>query len=97
ETATAILNRALRYLDRQIKADYDQLLEDEVTLNAQYISYLQVQYLYLRSFVDRPSLPKESEPAYQYYVSQAKAYWNAFNPYLKGQLALALHRGNEQS
>src|SRR5690606_33222406 len=60
-------------------------------------SYLQIQYLYLRSFVDRSSLPKESEKAYQYYVSQAKTFWNEFNPYLKGQLALALHRGSEQA
>src|SRR5690606_20702780 len=77
--------------------DYDTLLKNKAELADRHISYPQIQYLYLRSFLPRLTLSRESDKAYQYYISQAKAFWNAFNPYLKGQLALALHRGSEQA
>src|SRR5690606_6526234 len=97
DAVTTILNNALRYLDEQIRADYDTLLKNKAELADRHISYPQIQYLYLRSFLPRLTLSRESDKAYQYYISQAKAFWNAFNPYLKGQLALALHRGSEQA
>ncbi|WP_353196429.1 alpha-2-macroglobulin family protein [Parapedobacter defluvii] len=97
DAATEILTKAMGYLDQQIKRDYDALLKSEAKLADQHISYPQVQYLYLRSFIDSPSLPEESQTAYAYYFSQAATFWPEFNPYLKGQLALALHRGDDQS
>ncbi|PPL01442.1 alpha-2-macroglobulin family protein [Parapedobacter indicus] len=97
DAATEILTKAMGFLDQQIKADYDALLKNEAKLADQHISYPQVQYLYLRSFIDNPALPEESQTAYAYYFSQATTYWPEFNPYLKGQLALALHRGNNHN
>ncbi|WP_188748763.1 alpha-2-macroglobulin family protein [Parapedobacter defluvii] len=94
KAATEILTKAMDYLDRQIQADYDNLLKNKAKLADPHISYPQVQYLYLRSFINNPAIPKESQMAYDYYVTQAVAFWPQFNPYLKGQLALALHRGN---
>ena len=96
EAATQILTRAMGYLDQQIKEDYDALLKNKAKLDDQHISYPQVQYLYLLSFLDHP-LPEESQTAYTYYFSQAASFWPEFNPYLKGQIALALHRGNNRT
>lgn len=93
DAATNILSKAVGYLDRQLKADYDQLLESKVDLNKPHLGYLHVQYLYLRSLVKQP-VPNDSRIAYDFYLKQAANYWPDFNPYLKGQLALALSRAD---
>src|SRR3569832_2106810 len=46
----AILTTAIPYLDKKIKEDYDYLVKNKVNLAQQNISYIQVQYLYMRSF-----------------------------------------------
>ncbi|WP_353185657.1 hypothetical protein, partial [Parapedobacter lycopersici] len=92
ETANEILARAVDYLDRQINADYNQLITDKADLKKQHIGNTQVQYLYLRSLTGNLPVPDEYQTAYRYYLTQAGTYWPQFNPYLKGQLALALYR-----
>src|SRR5690606_14813787 len=95
ETAKQILAQAVDYLDRQVKADHDRLLKEEVDLSEQHLGYTHVHYLYMRSLlVDLPIHP-DNRPAYDYFLGQATTFWNAFNPYLKGQLALALHRASK--
>src|SRR3546814_5617362 len=56
--------------------------------------YTHVHYLYMRSLVADLPIHPDSRKAYDYFLGQAATYWNAFNPYLKGQLALALHRAD---
>lgn len=94
ETANNILNRAVNYLDRQLKIDYDGLLKSKASLKDQQLGHTHIQYLYLRSFLDSP-VAKESKTAHSYYISQAASYWPKFNPYLQGQIALALSRGGD--
>jgi len=97
DAATQLLTKALGYLDEKIKSDYEALQRNEAKLSDQHITPLQVQYLYLRSFAGIPAISAESKQAHDYYRSQAVAFWAEFNPYLKGQLALALHRGDNDS
>lgn len=92
--AANILSSAVGYLDRELKADYDRLVKNKADLDKQQLSQIQVQYLYLRSFIDA-AIPQASQTAYTYYTAQAAKYWPQFNPYLKGQMALALHRGKD--
>ncbi len=94
--AKGIIDKALPYLDQQIKVDYDQLVERKAKLDDQQIGYSHVQYLYMRSFFASTPLPEASRKAFGYYQAQAKTYWAQFNPYLKGQIALALHRSNNE-
>lgn len=90
--ARDILNRALPYLDRQLKEDYDNLVKHKAKLEEQQISYIQIQYLYMRSFFAGTEVPAASQKAFDYYKKQAAKYWPNFNPYMKGQIALALQR-----
>ncbi len=92
DAATQLVDQALAYLDRQIKSDYDQLLTNKANLDNQQIGHSQVQYLYMRSFLVNKSIPEASRTAVDYYKNQASKYWTTFNPYLQGQVALALHR-----
>lgn len=92
DVAKRIVDNALPYLDRQIKSDYSELVNIKADLEKQHISYLHIQYLYMRSFFDGKPLDKDNLVAFDYYRTQAVNYWPKFNPYLQGQTALVLHR-----
>lgn len=98
ETAIAILANALGYIDRQVTADYDRLTEEKVDLKKSHIQALHAHYLYLRSLTPDHPVPDYSQAAHAFYLEQASRFWVNFGPYVKGQLALALHRlGNQQA
>ncbi|MBK1438748.1 hypothetical protein JHJ32_02010 [Parapedobacter sp. ISTM3] len=92
EVVDGILTRAVGFLDRQLKANYDTLLAKKANLESQHIAPIHIQQLYLRSLLSDLAIPTESQAAYGYYASQAVTYWPQFNPYLKGQVALVLSR-----
>jgi uncharacterized protein YfaS (alpha-2-macroglobulin family) len=89
-----IINKAVPYLDREIKKSYDYLIRNKANLELQHISYYEVQYLYMRSFFSMP-VEKENQVAFNYYKKQAAKYWPGFNAYMKGMIALSLHRYKE--
>jgi len=90
--ANKITDRALAYLDRQITGDYKELLKNKTGLEQKNIGYLQLQYLYMRSFYKNKAVPAETRQAFDYYKKQAARYWPEFNPYMEGQISLALNR-----
>ncbi|HRO42246.1 MAG TPA: alpha-2-macroglobulin family protein [Flavipsychrobacter sp.] len=90
-----LLARALPYLDRETKESYDLLVRSKAKLDAQNIGYTEVQYLYMRSFFSQP-IEAANKTAYNYYKSQAAKHWAKFNPYMKGMIAIALHRANDK-
>ncbi len=89
--ARQIAQQALPYLDREMQHDYDEMVRNKVKLDQQHIGYSEIQYLYMRSFF-RETKKEISDKAFSFYKTQAAAYWSAFNPYMKGMIALALHR-----
>ncbi|PSK95079.1 alpha-2-macroglobulin family protein [Taibaiella chishuiensis] len=93
--ARTIIGKALPYLDRFLQEDYDNLVKNKAKMEEQQISYIQVQYLYMRSFFADKSVSSATQKAFGYYKKQASVYWPKFNPYLKGQIALALQRFND--
>ncbi|MBC7827916.1 MAG: alpha-2-macroglobulin, partial [Chitinophagaceae bacterium] len=46
----AIIKLALVYLDKKLKEDYDYLIKHKVNLASSNIGYVQIQFLYMRSF-----------------------------------------------
>lgn len=94
-TTQEIIDKAIPYLDREIKNSYDYLVKNKLKLDEQHIGYYEVQYLYMRSFF-KDEISKENKTAYNYYLSQAAKYWYNFNPYMKGMIAIALHRNSDQ-
>ncbi len=89
--ATAVV-RALNYLDRQIKEDYDSLVDVGVDLDRRHLGWIQIHYLYARSFFPEFPIAQESRTAYDYYLEQAGRYWLDNSFYARGMIALALHR-----
>ncbi|WP_405606787.1 carboxypeptidase-like regulatory domain-containing protein [Polaribacter sp. Asnod1-A03] len=60
------------------------------------LSYFTIQYLYMRSFYSNISLSKKRQEAVDYYQNQTVKYWNDYNLYAKGQIALSLFRNDKK-
>lgn len=88
----SILRTAIPYLDKKIQEDYQRLIRNKANLKLQHISYIEVQYLYMRSFFPEVAVPQASQAAYNFYLKQAGEFWTKQNRYMQGMIALALHR-----
>ena len=93
-----LLAKAIRYMDDRLVEDFDKIKKQVKTRveKENLLTYLTVHYLYARSFFisDYP-LPKTAREAFAYFKEQAAVQWIEQNNYLKGMLALALHRCND--
>jgi hypothetical protein len=89
-----MINAAIRFLDQEIKEDYDYLKEHHAeSMDEMHINNTQIQYLYARSFFmkDIP-VSKSQEEAFTYYREQAKTYWLKQSKYLQAMIALSMQR-----
>jgi uncharacterized protein YfaS (alpha-2-macroglobulin family) len=88
----AIADKAVIYLDKKIKEDYDNLLRNKIKLTGDNLSDLQIQYLYMRSFFAEYKIPDASLTAYNYYRDQSKKFWLSNSKYMQAMIALSLYR-----
>lgn len=91
----AVIDKAIPYLDKKIKEDYDNLIRYKVKLSNNNLNYVQIQYLYMRSFFPEYKIAAASQTAYAYYTGQAKKYWLSNSKYMQAMIALALFRSND--
>ncbi|MDQ2721185.1 MAG: MG2 domain-containing protein [Bacteroidota bacterium] len=91
----AILDKAIPYLDRMFKKDYDDLIKYKINLKNNNLSTIVIQYLYMRSFFPEYANAKEIQTAYMYYRAQEKRYWLSQSKFMQGMIALSLNRSNE--
>lgn len=87
-----ILATAIPYLDKKLKEDYDRLIKNKTDLKKYSPGYLQVQYLYMRSFFPEYAIDKNYRTAYNYFRKQSQLFWVNQNKYMQGMIALALSR-----
>lgn len=90
-----IADKAIPYLDRKLKEEYDNLIRYKVKLSDNHLSYTAIQYLYMRSFFDEYKITSDATTAATYYKGQAQKYWLSQSKYMQAMIALALHRGND--
>jgi uncharacterized protein YfaS (alpha-2-macroglobulin family) len=94
-----VLVNAVKYTDNRIVERYENL-EKLVKkglrkLEENQLSYLDVHYLYTRSFYKEIPLSKETQKVHDYFMGQAKKYWMKQGLYSQGMLALVLNRAEE--
>ncbi len=94
-TLNAMVAKAMIYLDKRLKEDYDNLLKYKTPLKNNNIGSTQIQYLYMRSFFPAIAQTKGTETAFNYYTAQARQYWVKQSRYMQGMIALALHRSKD--
>ncbi|MCP5493887.1 MAG: hypothetical protein H7A23_04965 [Leptospiraceae bacterium] len=99
-----MIEKLVGYLDSKLRDDYENLLRlegrDKYNLSEQYIGYIQIHYLYMRSFFAKDfPIAEENREAFEYYKWQAKTYWTKFlnQKMLTGMIALSLKRLGEET
>jgi hypothetical protein len=90
----AMLKKAIHFTDREITEDYQRLLKSDTDLKKNNLGYIQVHYLYARSYFQDIPMDKRDIKAFEYYKGQVKEYWPDFsnNKYMQGMMALILNR-----
>ncbi|MFC0604728.1 alpha-2-macroglobulin family protein [Winogradskyella pulchriflava] len=88
------ITNALRYLDAEFVKEYKDLkkYDKDVDLSKDHLSYMQLHYLYVRSFYSEIKPSQEVEKIMDYYQSQIQKYWISRSLYAKGLMTLAMHR-----
>lgn len=90
-----LLKRAEKIKQKSnIKKDGETAYKNYLSKNN--LTYFTIQYLYMRSFYADISLDDKTKTAVDYYRNQTTKYWNEFNLYAKGQIALSLFRNDEK-
>ena len=92
ENLKNVLLTAIPYLDKKIKDDYNNLKKSKTDLKKYPPGYLEIQYLYMRSFFPEYPIDKASQPAYNYFRRQLQSYWVNQSKYMQGMIAVALWR-----
>ncbi|HEV8084517.1 MAG TPA: alpha-2-macroglobulin family protein [Chitinophagaceae bacterium] len=87
-----ILDKAIPYLDKMLRKDYDDLIKYKSNLKENNLSTIAIQYLYMRSFFSEYPIAKETQTAYNYYREQSKKYWLSQSKYMQAMIALELNR-----
>lgn len=96
EKINTVLTRGIQYADHEMMKEYQELRKSKHKLTENHLSYLAIQYLYLRSFFPNWEVPAQMKPMVKYYQDQAKKYWLTQSKYLQAMTALALGRMGEQ-
>ena len=87
-----ILDKAIPYLDKMLKKDYDDLIKYKANLKENNLSTIAIQYLYMRSFFPEYELPKDCRIAFIYYTQQSEKYWLQQSKYMQAMIAITNHR-----
>lgn len=87
-----MVERGVTYLDEQIQADYEWIMQHDKHPELDHIGYEQIQYLYARSYFKDIPILSANQKAFNYYKGQAQKYWLNKGRYMQGMMALALNR-----
>ena len=91
-----IIDKAIPYLDKKIKEDYEALLKYKAILKNNNLGSAQIQYLYMRSFFPEYKIADASQTAYKYYRKQSQQYWLSNSKYMQAMIALSLYRTQDE-
>ncbi|NLU94526.1 alpha-2-macroglobulin family protein [Chitinophaga sp. Ak27] len=92
---TNMANKAIDYLDRLLDKDYYELIKRKADLKTPQINYLQIHYLYARSFFDKP-VPDAMKKSFDFFYAQEKMVWTKQERYAQGMIALTQFRKGDK-
>lgn len=88
--------KALKFLDKSMQTDYENLLKYDKKWQNAWPSPEQVEFLFVRSsYRDIPELGDARE-AIRFYTNQAEKHWNQYSLINKGEIALLMHRNGKK-
>ena len=86
---------AIQYLDGELKSDYDRLKASGIKPKLNYLSSMQIHYLYARSFFPNVQIQQINQEAIDFYMKEAKEHWLDNSIYLQGMIGLIMHRSGD--
>ncbi|HIP35432.1 MAG TPA: hypothetical protein EYG85_01105 [Crocinitomix sp.] len=88
-----MIKKGVKFLDNELVKDFQYIKKrDKDYLKHFYLSYTQIQYMYMRSYFPKIRMDKQTQQALAFFKNQAKQNWLKFNIYAEGMIALAAHR-----
>ncbi|WP_052496351.1 alpha-2-macroglobulin family protein [Pedobacter lusitanus] len=90
-TFNSTLNKAVIYLDKQLKDDFKR------EKSGKGVAYLPLHYLYGRSYINQKNTDPEFQKAFAYYLKKVTENWKLMEPYQQGQAALVLSRSGNKA
>lgn len=91
-----MLYKAVKYCDDRMREEYEWLKKhDKDYLSKNHLSYMAIQYLYMRSFYPHIDIEKRNKEHVAYYKKQEQTYWLSNSRYMQGMMALTLHRDKD--
>jgi uncharacterized protein YfaS (alpha-2-macroglobulin family) len=99
DSEKSLIQSGLRYLDQQFIKEYKDLTKynKNVDLSKDHLSYMQLHYLYVRSFYPELKPSNDVQKIMDYYKNQIQKYWLKRPLYAKGLMALTMHRMNDEA
>lgn len=85
-----MLNKAIVYLDKQLKDDFKK------EVSGKGIAHLPLHYLYARSYTDQKNTDPDFKKAKAHYLDKVRSSWRTMNAYERGQAALVLARNGNK-
>lgn len=84
---------AVRYCDSRMREEYEEMKKHNPKYKTEdHLSYMAIQYLYMRSNFQDISLGGKDKECFDYYKKQEQTYWLTNSRYMQGMMALSLHR-----
>ena len=99
-TVWDMLKKAIQFIDKELEKSFNDLKKhcDAKCLENDNLGYMQIHYLYVRSFfMNDVPVQKSTEEAFNYYKKQAIQYWNKKDFYMQGMIGLALNKLDEKT
>jgi uncharacterized protein YfaS (alpha-2-macroglobulin family) len=91
-----MVQKALGYIDRKMQDQYEYLKSQakngNLKLEEDHLDYLEIHYLYTRSYFKDIAIESRNKEGFDYFMGQAKKYWLENDIYMQGMVALALYR-----
>ncbi|MBC7863192.1 MAG: hypothetical protein IAF38_09470, partial [Bacteroidia bacterium] len=87
------IKKAVYYCDDRMREDYQEIKKwDKDFEKNDHLGYMEIQYLYARSYFKELPVDSRNKTAFNYFQKQAQKYWLSKGRYMQGMLALGLHR-----
>ena len=88
-----MITQAVRYCDNRMREEYEWMKKYSPKYKTEnHLSYMAIQYLYMRSNFKDIELEKRNKEHFDYYKKQEQSYWLQNSRYMQGMIALSLHR-----
>jgi hypothetical protein len=91
ESLSGIMKAGVSYADKKLQEVYEESKKRNKTEDPG-LSYVEIQYLYMRSFFTDIDVPGTTFKAYNYYRKESQSEWVKRSRYMQGMIALSLFK-----